>query len=82
MMGEKKKAIFFGLGRLARNNWLPRIVKAPLLLFVVVFFSLSSAVYSSTEEERKDRVEDDGRTGKTQNDRHRFHQSSASVCVV
>lgn len=37
MMGEKN-AILFGLGRLARNNWLSRIVKAPLLLFVVLFF--------------------------------------------
>lgn len=33
-------AIFFGLGRLAKNNWLSRIVKARLLLFVVVFFFL------------------------------------------
>lgn len=26
----EKKAIFFGLGRLAKNNWLSRIVKAAL----------------------------------------------------
>lgn len=76
MMGvvERGGAIFFGLGRLARNNWLSKIVTGTVVIVCCGFFPLSSSVYCSTEDEHKDRVGNNGSTGQAQNDHRRCFQ--------